>query len=794
MMTMEHETGSAAPSHAQADAGVRPLNVVHVIGGLGQGGAEAVLLRLVAASNGACRHTVISLSDEGVYGAALRDAGAELITLGASRGAGMWRAFRQLRDHLRRLRPDAVQTWMYHGNIIGGLAARSVGLNNVAWGIRNAGVSLEKSSRLARITFRLGAWNAGWLPRVIVCCAQDARIRHEQVGYVGEKLLTIPNGYDLARFAPDAASRASLREQWQVPDDAWLFGCVARWDPLKDHANLLSAFAQLRREHPGADLRCVLVGRDMDAGNRELATLLQGLGLGSEVILAGPSQDIPAVMNALDTHVLSSLAEGFPNVVAEAMACGTPVVATDVGDAAEIVANAGWVVPPRNAAALAHGMVQAWQARGDGTGERGRASVVARFGLERMAQRYISLWSGLRDRLGMAALRRLVAGAEVPVQRPRRLMYVVNNPAFFLSHRLPLAQAALARGDEVHLVTMPGPSVINALNFGMVHHSLPMTRSGGNPLQELRTLCTLWRLFHRVRPDVVHLVTIKPVLYGGIAARLAGVPGMVAAISGLGFLFTGDASQHGWTRRVALMLYRWALGHRNSRVIFQNAEDRDALLAVGAVREGQIVMIRGSGVDLEKYPALPEPPVPVKVVMAARLLRDKGVGEYVEAARLSRAQGASVQWLLAGQPDLGNPASVSEADVAAWRAEGAVEVLGERHDVAALYGAAHIVALPSYREGLPKSLVEAAACGRAVVTTDVAGCRDAITPNVTGILVPVRDAKALFEAVLALANDEAGRQEMGRQGRLLAEAEFDIRKVVQMHLALYDAVTPNGKR
>lgn len=776
-------------SDGTVQAGAKPagqLRVVHVIGGLGQGGAEAVLLRLVQASLAHCRHTVISLSDEGVYGAPLRQAGAKVITLGATRGSGMWQAFRQLRNLLRSMQPDAVQTWMYHGNVIGGLAARSIGLNNVVWGIRNAGVSLEKSSRLARLTFRLGAWCSAWLPRLIICCAQDARMRHEQAGYVGEKLVTIPNGYDLSRFTHDEAGRTRLRKAWQVGPETWLFGCVARWDPLKDHANLLEAFARLRQRYPDAPLRCVLVGRDMDAGNQALVDMLQRLGIEDDVILAGPSQEIPAVMSALDTHVLSSLAEGFPNVVAEAMACGTPVVATDVGDAAMIVGPDGWLVPARDPAALAEGMAQAWQARGAGA-DSGRASVKARFGLERMARRYQDVWGGLRERLGLSALRRLASDGPVPPQRPRRLMYVVNNPAFFLSHRLPLAQAALARGDEVHLATMPGPSVPEVLTHGLVHHSLPMTRSGGNPLQELRTLWSLWRLFHRVRPDVVHLVTIKPVLYGGMAARLSGVPGMVAAISGLGFLFTG---QNGWKRRVALQLYRCALGHRNSRVIFQNEEDRDALLQAGAVRAAQVVMIRGSGVDLQRYPALPEPAGPVRVVMAARLLRDKGVEEYVAAAHLSAAAGAEVQWLLAGRPDPGNPASVTDGDVQAWQQEGVVEVLGERRDIAALYASAHIVALPSYREGLPKSLVEAAACGRAVVTTDVAGCRDAITPGVTGVLVPVKDAAALAQAVMALADDPAQRQEMGRQGRLLAEAEFDIGKIVQMHLAIYDAVSP----
>ena len=372
----------------------------------------------------------------------------------------------------------------------------------------------------------------------------------------------------------------------------------------------------------------------------------------------------------------------------------------------------------------------------------------------------------------------------------RRLLFVVNNPDFFLSHRLGLAQAAQAAGYDVHLATMPGASVASIQAMGITHHALPMTRSGANPIQEWRTLTALVRLFRQIAPDVVHLVTIKPVLYGGIAARLARVRGMVAAISGLGFVFVRPGAKAALLRRVVGVLYRLALGHPNSRVIFQNAADRDVLRGLNAVRAEQVVMIRGAGVDLDLFQDVPEPAAPpVVVTMAARLLRDKGVCEMVQAARILKEQGLAVRVQLAGAPDEGNPASVRHADVQAWQQEGTVTCLGERKDIARLYADSHIVALPSYREGLPKALLEAAAAGRAVITTDVPGCRDAIDPDRTGLLVPVRDAQALADAIARLAQDEALRRQMGRAGRVLAQDAFDVRDVQRTHVAIYDALS-----
>jgi glycosyltransferase involved in cell wall biosynthesis len=239
-------------------------------------------------------------------------------------------------------------------------------------------------------------------------------------------------------------------------------------------------------------------------------------------------------------------------------------------------------------------------------------------------------------------------------------------------------------------------------------------------------------------------------------------------------------------------LYRFALGHPNIRVIFQNPEDRSVLLDKGALNLNQTVLIRGSGVSLEDYPHRPEPVgIPV-VVFAARLLRDKGVGEFVEAARLLHSRGVQVRFRLIGSPDPGNPTTITENELNTWRKEGEVELLGFRDDIPELFAEANIVALPSYGEGLPKVLIEAAACGRAVVTTDCPGCRDAIEAGTTGLLVPVRDPIALAEAIEMLIKDNDLRHRMGQAGRVLAELEFGVEKVVDAHLNAYQELLEAG--
>jgi glycosyltransferase involved in cell wall biosynthesis len=367
----------------------------------------------------------------------------------------------------------------------------------------------------------------------------------------------------------------------------------------------------------------------------------------------------------------------------------------------------------------------------------------------------------------------------------KRLLFVVNDAGFFISHRLPIALAARRNGYEVGIASMPGPAVAEIRKHGFSHYELPLTRSGRNPISEIKAVFSIYQLFRRWRPDLVHLVTIKPVLYGNIAARLAGVHGVVAAISGLGFIFIAKGLKASLTRIGVKWLYRFAFGKKNLRVIFQNCDDRDVLLDMAALDPAKVEMIRGAGVDLSHYSALPETGGTPVVSLAARLLIDKGIGEFIEAARLLKQRGIVVRFCLFGDADPENPSTFTTKELVTWRDEGAVELLGHRKDIAHLFATSHIVVLPSYREGLPKVLIEAAACGRAVVTTDVPGCRDAIEPNVTGLLVPVKDAEALADAIQHLIENPQLRQQMGKAGRELAEREFAIEKIVQQHLSIY---------
>ena len=367
----------------------------------------------------------------------------------------------------------------------------------------------------------------------------------------------------------------------------------------------------------------------------------------------------------------------------------------------------------------------------------------------------------------------------------KALLFVVNTPEFFLSHRLPLAVAAQKAGYAVHVATADGPDLQGIHLQGFTHHIVPFARSGQNPFSELAVLLCLVKLFWRVKPALVHLITIKPVLYGGIAARLAGINSVVSAVSGLGTVFIAFSVASHARRWLVTRMYRAAFKQKRLAVIFQNRDDLEVLLGSRSLRIEQARIIRGSGVALDDYPCLVEPDGKPVVVMASRLLKDKGVLEFIEAANILCDRGLSVEMRLIGTPDPGNPTSVTQQELDQWAAEGQIELLGYRKDIAMQYAAANIVCLPSYREGLPKSLVEAAACGRSIVTTDVPGCRDAITPNVTGLLVPVKDPEALANAIQVLIENPEFRQKMGQAGRSLAEDAFAIEKIVEQHMCIY---------
>ena len=354
-----------------------------------------------------------------------------------------------------------------------------------------------------------------------------------------------------------------------------------------------------------------------------------------------------------------------------------------------------------------------------------------------------------------------------------------------MSHRLPIALEAQKQGYQVHIATAITDKLNVLQKHGLIVHPLVMDRSKSGLGTTLRTMIELWQVFMAIRPDVVHLVTIKPVLLGGLMARLAKVPAIVVAVSGLGYVFIARGIKAGLRRWIVSLLYRLVLDHPNIKVIFQNADDRDSLLELTRLSPANVQLIRGSGVNLSEYCFSPLPTgVPV-VLLAARLLKDKGVCEFVLAAQLLKQQGVSARFCLVGSVDPANPASLTETELVEWEEQGVVELWGHRSDMPETLSRAYIVVLPSYREGLPKVLLEAAACGRAVVTTDVPGCRDAIEPDISGVLVPVRDPSTLAIALKNLIGDPVRCLSMGKAGRKLAEQNFDVKQVIAIHLQIY---------
>lgn len=369
-----------------------------------------------------------------------------------------------------------------------------------------------------------------------------------------------------------------------------------------------------------------------------------------------------------------------------------------------------------------------------------------------------------------------------------KLFFVVNVDDFFLSHRLPLGLEAVRRGYQVTVVAIDTGRRREIEQHGIRFIDLPATRSGTNPWQELIVLWFLYRLYRREKPHIVHHIAIKAVAYGAIAARFAQVPRVVNAISGLGFVFiNADAQRTLYT--LLRFLFKIGLNNPNVSVIFQNPDDLAFFRDLNILKPYQMVCIKGSGVDLSEFALSEFPPEPpVRVVLPARMLRDKGVVEFVEAARLLKPDyGSRVEFLLAGGIDPGNKSGISEQELQHWTGEGAVQWIGFQRDMASIFRTAHIVALPSYREGLSKALIEACAIGRAIVTTDVPGCRDVVETEKNGLLVPARDARQLAAALARLIDRPDQRRDMGLKARQKAEQEFSIDHVITQTFHLYES-------
>jgi len=377
-----------------------------------------------------------------------------------------------------------------------------------------------------------------------------------------------------------------------------------------------------------------------------------------------------------------------------------------------------------------------------------------------------------------------------------KVVLFANTDWYLFNFRRSLALALRDAGFELLLLSPPGPYGERLRALGLRWEPVPMERRSLDPLREAGVLRHLMRLFRSEKPDLVHGFTIKCAVYGALAARLAGVPAQVSAVAGMGYVFTSDDARARLLRPLVRTLLRAALDGRNARLVLQNPDDVALFEQAGLVRPERIRLIPGSGVDCIRFAPRPErrrdPDRPLRVLLAARLLWDKGLAEYVEAAQRLPEEGRHIEFLLAGDPDPGNPAAVPEDTVRGWVEQGLLQRLGHVDDMPALLGSVDVVVLPSYREGLPKGLIEAAACGLPLVTTDVPGCREVVTDGIDGLLVPVRDGGQLAAAIARLQDDPPLAARLGAAARRRALAEFDERIVIQRTLAVYGELLARG--
>jgi len=522
----------------------------------------------------------------------------------------------------------------------------------------------------------------------------------------------------------------------------------------------------------GVDARFLLVGSsDPDNPSSIPLTQLNQWHDDGTVEFMGFQDDMPYIYSKSHIVCLPSYREGLPKALLEAAACGKPIVTTDVPGCREIVLRGynGFLVPAKNIQDLAEALSKLILSPDlrHKMGAHGRVLVEQNFSENQIVNETLSVYRGTL----------------VP---RKKLLFVVTEDWYFISHRLPIAREALRLGFEVLVATRVERFRAKIIHEGFKLIPLQLQRKSTNPLREISAIIDLIRIYHREQPDIVHHVSIKPVLYGAFAARLSGVPNVVNALTGMGFVFISSTLKARLLKFFVRPAFRLLLKPSNSILLLQNPDDCLMFTELELVSKDQIRLIRGSGVDTKKYHPLVEPHGLPVVILASRMLWDKGVGEFVEAAKLLQKRGVAARFILVGDSDCHNPAAISKEQLAAWHAQGTVEWWGHRDDMPEVLAQSHIACLPSYREGLPKSLLEAASCGLPIVTTNTNGCREVVRHGVNGFLVPIESTVELADALQLLIEDPELRRTMGAQSRKIAVNEFEVEKIVDETISIYE--------
>lgn len=368
----------------------------------------------------------------------------------------------------------------------------------------------------------------------------------------------------------------------------------------------------------------------------------------------------------------------------------------------------------------------------------------------------------------------------------KKLVYLVGEDRAFLTHRLNLAREAKKNGFEVHVITKITEHEREIIREGFrIHKLVHFSRGGMNPFKDFLFLKELYALYKSLKPDIVHHVAWKPVLYGSFIARLTGVPRIINALTGMGYLFISNSPKVRIVRCFLRLILKRILSPMHHVMIVQNPEDKQLVRDYFGFPASKIRLIRGSGVDPKKFKPVKIPPGRLKFVCISRLLWDKGIRELIEAIRIAKLTHASFDVILCGDIDPYNPASIPLEKIQEWARQGLINWKGHVRDVASIYNQAHVAILPSYREGLPKALLEGASCGLPIITTDAPGCREVVANNLNGILVPVKDARKLAEAICYLIDNPQRRQEFGKASRDRVLKYFSDPVIIEKTLKLY---------
>lgn len=615
--------------------------------------------------------------------------------------------------------------------------------------------------------------------RLLCACAthivpEGAGVQRDlQAGRITQKPLQVIGhgniaGVDVAQFSPQAPGLkemgVQLRKTFGIQNSDVVFVFVGRLNRDKGMDELLAAFIQLP-EH----CRLLVVG-GLDKSAPIDAASFHILESHPRIHWLGFQEDIRPALQTANVLVLPSYREGFPNVLLQAGAMELPVVATDISGCNEVVTHGlnGWLVPVKDVQALASAMNLALSRSSmqlHDMGQAARARIVERFERGEHWQR-------------MLAFYRSLVGPGMTRQPPRKILLIASLAESLMNFRADLLRALQARGFEVH-VAAPGLGAASDLKQRMVAcgchvHSIPLQRAGMNPVADLRTLWVLYRLMIVVKPDVVLPYTIKPVIYGTLAAWIARVPRRFAMVTGLGYAFMGHAERSTLAALVKRM-YQFTLD-KTQKVFFQNPDDQALFRSLGLLRSvTPSHVVNGSGVDVAAF-AVASLPVEPHFLLIARLLGDKGVREYALAAQRVKALYPQARFSLVGWIDE-NPDAIAQAEVDSWVQAGTLDFLGRLTDVRPAIEACSVYVLPSYREGTPRTVLEAMAMGRAVITTDAPGCRETVVDGDNGFLVPVKSVDALADAMARFITDPTLAARMGQRGRQMAEDKYDVHKV-----------------